>query len=162
MSKFQLTKEEFLLAVLLALCGLIFSAKSWLVYMADLTPMQGFGIYYLILFIATLALSKLGFSVFNVKISDLSQILGLLLITFSFFVVFNWENPYVQYETMGDFDGASPAFYGSEDAVTWYFYTNTLGITDTDQARILTFVVTPFALTLLGGYLVAKPKLNLL
>lgn len=161
MSKFEITKQEIIFAIVLAICGYIFTMTDWLKFLGRSTPLQGFLIYYGIIFVAMLILARYGLA-FSPKIKDVHQVIGVVLILFAFFLVFNWENPYVQYVTMGHLDGASPAFYGTEDGVTWDFWYTFMGVTNLEYARLLSFVFTPFILSLLGGYLAAKPKLNLL
>ena len=158
----KITKQEMILAILFAAIGLILTTKSFLTFDSGLTPIQGLIVYYIILFSLIIIMTKVGLSVAHIEIKQASQTIGLILIMISFFIVTNSENQYIQYATMGTYDGASPLFYHTEDAVVYYFYNTTLGVQSIALLRILTFVITPFILTLLGGYLVTKPKLNLL
>ncbi len=160
MAKFKITKEEFYLAVLFAIMGFIASSREVLLYLNNLDPISGMVVYYAIIGIAYVILSKFGFTVIK-RIENPTQILGLLMITFAFFIIFGWTSAYVQEVTTGAADQASVIFYQCEDGATYYLYTQVLGITDVENARLLTFVFTPFILTLIGGYLVVKPKLDL-
>ena len=158
MKKFKITKEEKILITILALAGFFFSSKKWLMFLDESNPITGLIIYYFIIFISFFFLSKLGLSLFKIEVKKTTQIIGIVLITFSFFIVFNWESQWVQYVTKGDVSSASSIFFQSEDGATFYFWNTILKI-GMNTSRILTFVVTPIILTLLGSYLVIKPQL---
>ena len=158
--KFAITSKEFLLAVSLAVMGLVFSMREWILYLNSLNPIQGLLIYYIILYSSLIVLSKMGLVVFNIKIKNPIQTFGLLLITFAFFITVDWESPYVQLITKGNIEQASNVFYESEDGAIWFFWTNVVGVKDVETARWLTFVITPFILTLVGAFLVSKVEIG--
>jgi len=158
--KFAITTKEFLLAVSLAVMGLVFSTREWILYLNSLNPIQGLLIYYIILYSSLIVLSKMGLVVFNIKIKNPIQTFGLLLITFAFFITVDWESPYVQLITKGNIEQASNVFYESEDGAIWFFWTNVVGVKDVETARWLTFVITPFILTLVGAFLVSKVEIG--
>ena len=158
--KFAITSKEFLLAVSLAVMGLVFSTREWILYLNSLNPIQGLLIYYIILYSSLIVLSKMGLVVFNIKIKNPIQTFGLLLITFAFFITVDWESPYVQLITKGNIEQASNVFYESEDGAIWFFWTNVVGVKDVETARWLTFVITPFILTLVGAFLVSKVEIG--
>jgi hypothetical protein len=160
-SKYRITLKEFLLALVIALMGLLFSTKLWLKFLDSLNPILGFFVYYLILYSVMFGLGLLGLVAFGIKIKDPLQVLGLLMVAFAFFITTNWESSFVQYTTTGSFEGASNTFYASEDGATWYFFYNILGISNILISRILTFVITPF-LFALGGLYLASGKIKLL
>jgi len=162
-NRFSLTKNELKLAVFIALLGFIFSSRPFIKYLAlQSSPVIGFTIYYCVLFAITMVLAYLGFSVFNIQIKNVLQVIGTLMIVFSFFIVINWESQYVQYVDKGTVEGASNVFYSSEDGITFWVWHDIAGINDMNKVRILTFIITPFILTLLGGLLVTRAKINLL
>ena len=158
--KFAITSKEFLLAVSLAVMGLVFSMREWILYLNSLNPIQGLLIYYIILYSSLIVLSKMGLVVFNIKIKNPIQTFGLLLITFAFFIIVDWESPYVQLITKGNIEQASNVFYESEDGAIWFFWTNVVGVKDVETARWLTFVITPFILVLVGAFLVSKVEIG--
>jgi hypothetical protein len=149
----ELTSKEFALAVVLAFMGFAFSTRQWLLFLNQRTPVEGLTIYYIILYGSLLVLSRMGLVVFGLKIDDPIKTFGLLLITFAFFITVNFENPYVQLVTMGNTQGASIVFYGSEDGAVWFLVSQF--VSDLWLCRMLTFVVTPFLLTVLGCILVS-------
>jgi len=157
-NKFQLTRNEFLIAALFAIAGFIVTTKFVISFMNGLTALGGLLAYYLLWFLLYWVIAKLGFKVFNIQIKTFLQILGMLLITFSFFIIVNWENPYVQLMTKGNIDGASTMFYQSEDGATFMFWNQMLGLSNPLLLRILTFVVTPFIFTLIGALLIQQKE----
>jgi len=157
----NITAEEFGLAIALGFMGYIFSTSQFLLFLNALNPIQGFIVYYIILYGVLYALAKSGLVIYKFHIQNPVQVFGVLLITFSFFVVVDWSSPYVQYITTGSLSGASNVFTNNaEDSLAWYFWTTMAGVTDLATARLLTFVLTPFVLTLLGATLVKKAKIN--
>jgi hypothetical protein len=96
--------------------------------------------------------------VFGLKIDDPVETFGLLIITFAFFITVDWTSPYVQYVTTRSFQGASNVFVNnSEDRMTWYLWRLLIPQVPANLLilRLLTFIVTPLILTILGGLLVS-------
>lgn len=159
---FKVSRNEWFLVGFMAVAGLVFTSRQWLLYLNVLNSWQGFLVYYGILFLAGFVLSKFGLSIVNIPVKSCLQLLGIVMITFSFFLIFNWENPYVQFVTTDHFEGASPVFFQTEDGITWWFWTDVLDVQDIPMARVLSFVVTPAVLTLLGSLFVARQRFGLL
>lgn len=151
----QLTSKEIGLAVGLALMGFVFSTREFLLWLNVLNPFSGMIVYYLILFAVLYVLSRLDLVVFGFKIKNLQQTFGLLLITFAFFITVDFTSPYVQYVTMGNLTGASQIFYQCEDGAMWFLFSQVLPWASIEVIRLLTYVFTPFILTLIGGLLVS-------
>jgi hypothetical protein len=156
----ELTDKEVALAVVLAVMGFIFSTRQWILFLSGLTPLEGLVVYYIILYGALYVLSQLGLVVLGIKIKEPLQTFGLLLITFAFFIVVDWESAYVQYVTIGSLEGASPVFLQSEDGAVFWVWEQLLPAAPVETWRILTYVLTPFLLTLIGG-LLASEKIKL-
>jgi hypothetical protein len=154
----KITKEELMLAGSFALLGTLFSMKGFIMFLDGLNPVQGLGVYYLIVIATLMILSYFGLAIFNIKINKFSQVLGATLIIFSFFIIFNWESAYVQIVTKGSAENLSNIFLGSEDGAVFWLWSQI--IQDLDTLRVLTFIVTPAILSLLGGLLLEK-KVNL-
>ena len=76
------------------------------------------------------------------------------MITFAFFILVDWTSPYIQYITGRKAEDVSPIFYQDEDGATYSFWNTIIKVNDIEQLRILTFVITPFLLALIGGLLV--------
>jgi hypothetical protein len=147
-----------LLATVIAVIGFVFNTRTWILYLNDLTPVEGLIVYYVILYATLYVLSRMGLVVFGLKIDDPVETFGLLMITFAFFITVDWSSPYVQYVTTGSFQGTSNVFVNnSEDGMTWYLWSLLIPQVPANLLilRLLTFIVTPFILTVLGGLLVS-------
>jgi hypothetical protein len=160
----QLTEKEVALAVALAVLGFALSSRQWLLFLDGLNPFQGLIVYYLILYFSLYILSRLELVVFGFKIKEPLQTLGLLLITFAFFICVDWESPYVQLATRGSLEtvgNITPVLFQSEDGATWFLWQQAFPWLQIETLRVLTYVLTPFVLTLIGGLLVSeKVKLS--
>lgn len=156
----KITQKEILLSLAFATLGFAFSTREWLLFLNSLNPITGLVVYYTILYSSLILLSKAGLTIYKFRIDKPLQVLGLLLITFSFFILVGWSSNYVQYVTTGSTEGASVVFYQCEDGATFYFWYFIVGIRNIELARFFTFVFTPFTLTLLGSWLVTKPEIK--
>jgi hypothetical protein len=154
--KFELTKRELYLACSFAIIGFLLSTRLFVNWLGTLNPLQGLVIYYIILYIALYVLSRLGLTVFGLRIEKPLQIFGLGLITFAFFIIVNWESAYVNIVNIGNADSVSQAYFASEDGAIWFLWYDVIGIKNVDISQILTFVVTPFLMALLGGLLLEQ------
>lgn len=158
---YKLTSREFLLAIIIAFMGFLFSTREWILQLNALNPFQGLLVYYAILYVSLYLLSKAGLVIFDLKIEDPVQVLGLLLITFAFFITVDWESQWIQYVTKGSIETASNVFYQSEDGAVMYLWSQVYPMVpeNMEKLRLLTYVVTPFLLTLIGAFLVTKVEL---
>lgn len=152
----NITKKELLLALFITALGYYFSSRNTLLSLNKLTPIQLLLISYIVLFGSLLYLAKHGLVIWKLRIEHPLQVVGTTMIWFAFFLTMSMENPYVQYTTQGNFEGASNVFYGTEDAVTWTFWTGYISPIpeNIEKLRLLTFVFTPAILTLVGALLV--------
>jgi hypothetical protein len=152
----ELTLREVWLALALALMGFALTSRSWLLFLDGLNPIQGLAVYYLILYVSLYMLSRLDLVVFGFKIKEPLQTLGLLLITFAFFICVDWESPYVQLVTGRSVENVSPVLFQAEDGAIWFLWQNAIPWADLEALRLLTYVATPFILALVGGLLVSE------
>jgi len=130
--------------------GFFLTTRGWILYLNTLTIFGGLVIYYAIYYGSLYALSKLDVIIFKPNVSDARGTAGLLLILFALAIVINFENPYVQYLTMGTFTGASQVFYQTEDGVAWLFASSIMKGADIEQVRIVAFSVIPALIAMLG------------
>jgi len=165
----KITSKEIILATVFAMLGFILSAREYILFLSTLNPVYGLGIFYGVVFIAIFILSKVGLVVGGMKLGSLKQTLGSVLIIFAFFILFAASSAYINLVSTGQMinnifqygttDNVSIIYLQTEDGAVWWawsFITNNI-----DILRILTYSVTPFMLTLLGGLLVSrKPKLK--
>ena len=162
LAKFTLTNRDIMLAAVIAVMGAVLNSQQWLMYLVRLTPIQGILVYYALVWGSLYALQRMGLSVLGFKISRSTQTFGLLLLNFTFHIVTNWANPFVQWATTGSLSGESNVFVNnSEDSVVWYCVYTLAGITNIQYAWFLTFVVIPFFITIVALYLIrGKPAIN--
>lgn len=152
----ELTLREVWLALAFALMGFALTCRSLLLFLDGLNPLQGLVVYYLILYVSLYVLSRLDLVVFGFKIKDPLQTLGLLLITFAFFICVDWESPYVQLVTGRNVENISPVLFQAEDGAIWFLWQNAFPGAGVETLRLLTYVVTPLILALVGGLLVSE------
>jgi hypothetical protein len=152
----SLSSREVWLAVAFAFMGFAFTSREWLLFLDGLNPAQGLIVYYAILYCCLLVLSRLELVVFGFRIKDPLQTLGLLLITFAFFITVDWESPLVQIATGRTVENVSPVLFQSEDGAVWFLWQSAFPMAGAEILRVLTYVVTPLLLALAGGMLVSE------
>ena len=152
--KHVITTKELYLALVFSLLGFLLTTRLLLNTLEGLNVFLGFIVYYAIIFLTIFVISKLDLVIFGFKIDNLAQKIGLVLITFAFFILVNWESPYVNIVTHGTAENVSSIYFMSEDGITWAFWD--MIFNNIQAIRVLTFIVTPFLLTLLGGLLVSE------
>lgn len=138
----------------LGVIGWVFSSKTWLMFLNNLDPPVGLAVYYLIIFVTLLFLQHIGLVIADLPFNSLNHAIGTILIIFSFFVVFDWTSYYVTQVTQGE-HAAPPSrvYLQSEDGAVYYVW-NTLAGLPIQQARFMTYVVTPITLSILGLILI--------
>lgn len=151
-TRFSITNRELTLAVAFAVMGFAFSTRTWLLFLNGLNPLNGLIVYYLVLYASLYGLSRLGLVLFGVKIDKPLQTLGLLCITFAFFITVDWTSQYGANIT--GHPNISNIFLQDEDGVCFWAWNQI--IPDLYLCRIMAFTVTPFLLCLFGGALVSK------
>lgn len=118
--------KEITLAIALAVMGFLFTTHEMILFLNALNAIEGLAVYYVILYATLLVLSRMDLVIFGFKIKNVTQTIGLTIITFAFFITVNWTSPYVQYVSTGSLQGASNIFYQSEDGMTWYVWSTLL------------------------------------
>lgn len=157
---FDFELRDLWLAITLAIAGFVITLKPFLLLMNKLNPIQGLFIYYIIVFGFLFAISRAGWISFidrNDIVRNVVQVIGLTLIFFSFFIVFNLTNGYIQYVITGSQAMSTQIFLQAEDGALWYAWNALIqpsGWWTYQLTRILTFVLTPFTLAFIGGLLV--------
>jgi hypothetical protein len=153
----EITKEELALVLVITVMGFVFSMRSWILFLDSLNPFTGLIVYYVILYFSLYALSKMGLVIWKIRIKSALQVFGALLITMAFFITVDWESPWVQYVTGRAGADVSNVLYQAEDGAFWYLWS--FLTSNFEVLRILTYVVTPFVLTLIGVILVRKAEI---
>lgn len=149
------------LALTFGLLGFIFSSRWWIKKIDKLSASNGLVIYYFIIYISIYVLAHFGLVIGHSKITNYTHTLGVVMIMFAFFIIFDWESEYINIVARGEFDNnkVSNIYLQSEDGATFnLFYRLTNNV---ELSRILTFIVTPIFLTFVGSMLIeSKIKLG--
>lgn len=151
-----MTIQKLVLPVILAFIGFIFSTRHWLLFLNQLNPFIGLLVYYMIITITILILQFFGLIIAGITFDSLSHTIGTILIIFSFFLVCCWESCWVAIVTKGTCDGTSNVILQSEDGACYYMWSLILGDKNIELLHILTYVITPFVLTLIGQFLITS------
>jgi hypothetical protein len=148
--------------VAFAILGYLFSSRKFILFLNSLNPFQGLLFYYLQLFVTLEVLQYFGLVIGGVKMTDLSQTIGELMMVFAFFILVDQESAWVAY-VIGEDEGKKkdyPVVYTqAEDGATYYLW-STYVTKNPETARFLTFVVTPVVLVGLGLYLTGGAKVR--
>jgi hypothetical protein len=155
---FKLSNKEVLFAIALAVLGFAFTFKEVIFFLNDLNPVEGLLISWFIYFSILAVFAHYDLVIFKYHIKDIKQILGASLITLAFFIITNWESCYIERTVGGVCENISPIFFQSEDGAIWYLWSAYTG--DLLILRVLTYIITPFILALVGGYLVTKTQIR--
>lgn len=158
----KITREGILFALALAVMGFVFSMRDWILWMNTLNPFEGLVVYYVIMYACLLVLAHFGLVIWKWKIETPLQVLGAVMIEFAFFITIDWESCYIQTMISGSCAAISNIYFGAEDGAVYYLWSTVTQ--NVDALRILTYVVTVFAMALIGVSLViaegGKPKIN--
>lgn len=145
------------LPVALAVLGWLFTTKPFLMFLDRRSPATGLLVYYACLTAAVYGLQLLGLSVAGTPHTTIRQLVGTMLVLFAFFIVVDWESCYVQTITKGSCDEVSNVYLSAEDGATYWGWSKLLPRASPDTLRLLTYVLVPFVLALLGSYLIRGP-----
>jgi hypothetical protein len=145
-----------LLPLSFAIIGYLVTTKYFLTFLNGLDPVRGLTVYYLIVSCAIILLEYIGLIIADVHFNSFYHFLGTLLLNFSFFTIVIWSNCYVAEITKGICTTApgniSNIYLNTESGASYYLWSK---ITDDIRTRrILTFIITPFVLSILGLILI--------
>lgn len=146
------------LPIIFALLGFITSSDQWLLFLNKLNPFQGLLIYYFIIFITIFILQHCGLIIGDHKMQSFQQSIGQVLIIFSFFIIFNFTNQYIQWvvdnknETKSE--NCTGIFNQSEDGSVYYLINSRLQ--NPRLSRYVAFMAVPFVLSMIGIFLLTE------
>lgn len=140
------------LPIIFAVIGYFVSTKIFVRLLSNVTPIEGLAIYYIAVMSSILALEYLGLVIAGIRFKSFKQFLGTLLLNFAIFIVIIWENCYTAERIKGRCTGFNSIYLNTESGATYYFWSKF--IKDQRTKRILTFMVTPFVLSLMGLILI--------
>ena len=162
--------NKYYLSIVFGILGFIFSTKKWLLFLNKLNSLEGCIVYYIAIYLALYFLQYVGLVIADVKIDLQKETFGLLLIIFSFFVLFEWEsgwifhvtseNKNIEEEQVQNCKDITRIYMQSEDGLLYYLW-NEIFKFNPEESRILTYIVSPFLLSALGLYLIENKPVNL-
>jgi hypothetical protein len=138
------------LAGAVALAGLVFTSRTWLGMINTLGPEAGLAVKNIIIFIVIYILN----AVDGVVGPPRRQALGYLLMFIAFNIIFNYQSGWIKEARAENVERQTP-----DGAI--YHRVRGAGL-GPDAARIVTFVLAPFLLFLVGSFVFKRSqKLNL-
>lgn len=137
-----------------SLFGFVFTSRKFLLFYDKFPPYGGLVFYYFILFFTILFLQYIGLEIGGIKYTDWKHTIGTMLILFAFFIVVDWESCYINIVTKGSCNKEqfSNIYLASEDGAVFDLYSRIFPKKN-NLNRILTYVITPFILGVIGLYL---------
>lgn len=145
------------LSICLAVLGFLLTTRKFLTWYNNRNPLTGLLIYYTILITAILILQHFGLIIAGIQFNTWRHLLGTILIMFSFFIVVSWESCYINQVTRGNCNNVSTIYLASEDGAVYYLWSKLFPLAkDHERNRILTYIVTPFVLSLIGSFLITE------
>jgi Ca2+/Na+ antiporter len=136
----------------MAALGFVFTSRPWLRWLNTLSPELGLFVKHVIILLSIVLISSLDPSI---KFAHHRQILGVLLLYVAFVMIFNYQSDWIQdanAEDVGDQTVDGAIYHRSREVLKL----------SPDVSRLLTFVVVPFFLVLVGSLFVHHgQKLNI-
>jgi hypothetical protein len=140
------------LAAAFALAGYIFTSKSWLRWLHSLGPEQGLAVKWVAILISIILIDIVDPTL---KLEHKTQALGVVMILASFNIIFNYQSEWIEESGSGNVQVQTP------DGAIYHRSRTNLNL-NPEMARLVTFVLVPFALVLGGSKLVRNgTKLNI-
>jgi hypothetical protein len=140
------------LAVAFAVAGFVFTSKPWLQLLHNLGPEQGLAVKWVAI-LTTIFL--LDWAEPTLKIEHKTQALGIIMILGAFNIIFNYQNEWIEESGSGNIQIQTP------DGALYHRARTNIGLPP-DVARLLVFVLVPFALVFFGSKFIRNgSKLNI-
>jgi hypothetical protein len=139
----------FTLPIIFACLGFLFTTRNFIKTYDKLPPYLGLLFYYFIITITVICLEYMGLIINGVEFSGFKHTVGSILVIFSFFIIVDWESCYVNIVTKGNCGNISNVYFSSEDGAVYDLW-NKVFPGKHNLNRVLTYVLTPFLLTLIG------------
>ncbi len=139
-----------------AIMGYLFSTRKFILFMDRLNPLNGLIVYYSILLSALLVLEYFGLIIAGIEFNTTWHSIGSILIIFSFFITIEFESCHANMITKGhcDSNAMSNIYIQSEDGAMYWIWSH---FTKNFEAlRWLTYVITPFVLSLIGSLMITQ------
>lgn len=136
------------LAATIALIGFVFTSRQWLQWLHTLGPEIGLLVKHVIILVSIFLLSEIDP---RIKFVHRGQAIGVLLLYVSFVMIFNYQSDWIQ-DTNADNVGDQTI-----DGAIYHRSREVLKLSP-ETSRLLTFVVVPFVLVLVGSKLINTRK----
>lgn len=141
-----------LLASVIALIGFVFTSRPWLQWLNTLGPEVGLFIKHAIILTCIFVLARVDP---RIKFAHHGQAVGVLILYVAFVMIFNYQSDWIQ-DAKADNVGDQTI-----DGAIYHRSRETLKLSP-EVSRMLTFVVIPFILVLVGSRLVnGKRNVNI-
>lgn len=137
-----MTHQPLRLAAAIATAGFIFTSRPWLRWLNTLSPEMGLLVKNVIIFLIVYGLHYVDGLVGTPHI----QALGILLVYMGFTLVFDYQSQWIVDAGAPEVEKQTP------DGAIYERARTTLGLSP-DTARIVTFVIVPFVIVLIGSHL---------
>jgi len=151
---------QFMLPIVFALMGFLFSTRRYITTVDKLPPHIGLLVYYTILTIIVLALQRCGLVIGDTEMTSWRSSIGSMFIVFAFFITIAGGSCYVNYITKGHCNDISNIYFSSEDGAVYHLW-DKLFPGKHSRNRLLTYIFTPFVFTSLGVLLLSTEKVKL-
>lgn len=143
-----------LLPIIFAIIGYLVTTKRFIAFLNSLDPLQGLLVYYIAVVTVIILLEHFGLIIAGIHFTSMKQLIGTIMISFSIFIVLIWSNCYVAEVSQGSCSGFAHIYLNTESGATYYLWSK---LTDNiELRRILTFVISPFILSLFGLLLISS------
>lgn len=130
------------LAAGVALAGLVFTSRQWLAWINTLAPEMGMLVKHFAILSVIFGLHFID----GIVAAPREKALGILFMYTAFVVIFNYQSDWVVDAGAENVEKQTP------DGALYHRMRNTLGLPP-DAARIVTFVIAPFILFMIGSWI---------
>lgn len=162
----QFEIKDIILAIAFAIIGFMLSTGFAVRFIDSLGAVVGFLVMTVFIVVMMVVLSLFGLIIFKFRnVSDgVFKAIGLLMITFAFFIITSQTSCYQNLVLEKSCDVCS-SYFQSPDGAVWHLVsnvTNPVGsVVRLQLTRIITYVIVPALLALFGGLLVkGSPKME--
>ena len=137
------------LAAVIALLGFVFTSRPWLQWLHTLGPETGLFIKHITILMSIFVLSRIDP---RIKFVHHGQAVGVLLLYVAFVMIFNYQSDWIQ---------DAKADNVSDQTIDGAIYNRSREILklSPEMSRLVTFVVIPFVLVLVGSRLVNSKRI---
>lgn len=151
---FSITWKELITAVLLGMLGFFITTSKYINFLNGLNPPYGYFLNLIGFYVIILVASYLGLTFIGFKLDKWYNAFGLFFITYAILLVTSLNSPYANLKLYDSVNGISQIYFQSADGAVWYLWDKIFN--KVWLLRILTYIFTPFVLTLFGAFFVKK------